>query len=310
MKKTIKEIAYKYLLVGIVSLLISGASVVLANDHKKEENDILIEQITLTFEKEAEEMGVEIQALQNDLKEMKEYVEAMENSRKQTYIITREAPVFAEQSSSSKRLGTFPVNSVVTVTHVSEDGIWLETEQGYFKIYNAIALINAQDRNCFVEYKEEQKQVASTQPTEEKKVLVNASSTIVGKSNLTLKQVESLLEGSPMSGHGQAILDIEEKYNVNAFFTISVAQNETQRGKTGTGASKKNPFGITQRGNGYRTFSSYSEAIYSFGDIMNRLYIPKGRTTIETVNEIYCPGNSGWGRNVRTIMNSYYKKLT
>ena len=131
MKSTIKETAYKYLLVGIVSLLISGASVVLANDNKKEENDILIEQITLAFEKEAEEMGVEIQGLQNDLKEMKEYVEAMENSRKQTYIITREAPVFAEQSSSSKRLGTFPVNSVVTVTRVSEDGVWLETEQGY-----------------------------------------------------------------------------------------------------------------------------------------------------------------------------------
>lgn len=310
MKKRIKENAYKYLLVGVVSLLISGASVILANEHKKEENDILIEQITEKFEREVEEMGVQIDTLQENLDEMKDYIKAMEDSRKKTYIITKEAPVFREKSSLSQRLGTFPINSVVMVSDISEDGIWLECEQGYFKIYNAIALINAQDTNSFVEYKEEEKQVASTQPTEEKKTLVNADSTIVGKSNLTLEQVEILLSGSPMSGHGKAILEIEEKYKVNAFFTVAVAQNETQRGKTGTGSSKKNPFGITQKGNGYRTFSSYSEAIYSFGDIMNRLYIPNGRTTIEKVNEIYCPGNSGWGRNVRTIMNNYYTKLT
>ena len=311
MKKITKEGACKYLLVGIVSLLISGTSVILASDErKKEDNQILIEQITTTFESEVEQMGVQISTLEEELKEMKEYVKLLEESKKKTYIITQEAPVFQEQSSLSKRLGTFPVNSVVTISHISEDGIWLECEQGYFKIYNAIALINAQDTNSFVEYKEEEKQVASTQPTEEKKPLVNADSTIVGKSNLTLEQVEILLSGSPMSGHGQAVLDIETKYNVNAFFTVSVAQNETQRGKTGTGASKKNPFGITQSGGGYRTFNSYSDAIYSFGDIMNRLYIPNGRTTIEKVNEIYCPGNSEWGRSVRTIMNNYYKKLT
>ena len=305
MKNIIKTGFYKYILIAIISVLISGVTL-LANE-KQTEKQVTIDNNTARLEEEIDIMGTAVEELQKEIESMKGYITASEQAQKQTYIITREAPVFEKTSSYSKQLGTFPVNSVVTVTSISEDGIWLECEQGYFKIYNAIALINARDRQTFVMA---EKEVASTQPTEDKKTLKNGSKLIVGKSNLTLEQVEQLLSGSPMSGTGKTVLDVEEKYNVNAFFTIAVAQCETQRGLTGTGSSKKNPYGLTSRGNGYRSFNTYDEAIVTFGDTLSRLYIPNGRTTVEKVNQIYCPGNSGWATSVRTIMDNYLKKLT
>lgn len=305
MENITKTAFYKYILIAIISVLIS--SVTLLANEKQTEKQITIDNNTARLEEEIDEMSTLMEELQKEVESMKGYINALEESQKQTYIITREAPVFEEKSSYSKQMGIFPVNSVVTVTSISEDGIWLECEQGYFKIYNAIALINARDKQTFIVAEEK---VASTQPTEEKKTLVNGSKSIVGKSNLTLEQVEQLLSGSPMSGTGKTVLEVEEKYNVNAFFTIAVAQSETQRGLTGTGASKKNPYGLTSKGNGYRSFNSYDEAILTFGDTLNRLYIPNGRTTVEKVNQIYCPGNSGWSTSVRTIMDNYLKKLT
>lgn len=309
MKNMIKTGIYKYVLIAIISVLLSSVTI-LANE-KQTEKQIAIDENAARLEEEIITMNTSIEELQREIESMKGYIEELEASRKQTYIITREAPVFEEKSSLSKKMGTFPINSVVTVTSISEDGIWLECEQGYFKIYNAIALVNAQDKQTFIEAAEEEKEeVTSTQPTEEKKTLVNGSKSIVGKSNLTLEQVEQLLAGSPMSGTGETVLEVEEKYNLNAFFTIAVAQCETQRGLTGTGATKKNPYGLTAKGQGYRSFSSYDEAIRTFGDTLNRLYISNGRTTVEKVNEIYCPGNTGWSTMVRTIMNQYLNKLT
>lgn len=308
MKNIIKNGLYKYILIGLISVLISGATL-LANE-KQAEKEITIDQNAINLEKEIDEMNTLVQELQQEIQKMKDHINDLEASQKQTYIITKDAPVFEKTSSLSKQLGTFPINSVVTVTNISEDGIWLECEQGYFKIYNAIALINAIDRNPLVVTEDKKEEVPSTQPTEEKKALVNGSKSIVGKSNLTLEQIESLLAGTPMSGTGPAVLEIEEKYKVNAFFTVAVAQCETQLGLTGTGASKKNPYGLTSKGGGYRSFSSYSEAIQTFGDTLNRLYIPNGRTTVEKVNEIYCPGNTDWSKKVRTVMDKYLDKLT
>ena len=73
MKKITKEGACKYLLVGIVSLLISGTSVILASDErKKEDTQILIEQITTTIESEVEQMAVQKSTLEEQLNEIKE----------------------------------------------------------------------------------------------------------------------------------------------------------------------------------------------------------------------------------------------
>ena len=313
MKNLIKTGIYKYIFIALISVLVSGVTI-LASE-KQVEQQISVDENTARLENQITEMTTVLEELQNEIQYMKEYIETLEKAQIQTYIITREAPVFEETSSLSERVGTFPISSLVTVTNISEDGIWLECEQGYFKIYNAIKLTDAKDKETFILAEEEiqeetEEEVVGTQPTEETKTLVNGSKSIVGKSNLTLEQVEQLLAGSPMSGTGQTVLQVEEKYNVNAFFTIAVAQCETQRGLTGTGASKKNPYGLTVSGGGYRAFSSYSEAIETFGSTLSRLYIPNGRTTVEKVNEIYCPDNSNWSTMVRTIMDNYLKKLT
>lgn len=296
----------RYIVMALISLLVS---VTLLASEQHQEKEAIIEQDKNILEGEIESMGTQIDDLQQEIDKMRTYINTLEEYRKQVYIITKDTPVFKETSSNSKKLGTLPVNSVVSVTWRSKDGIWYECQYGYFKCYNAIALINAQETSTFIV--EEEKTVVSTQPSEDNKnkTIVDASKSIIGKSNLTVQQVEQLLAGSPMSGCGPAVLEVESKYNINAFFTVSVAQAETQRGKTGTGASKKNPYGLTQKGGGYRTFKSYNEAIMTFGDTLNRLYIPNGRTTIEKVNEIYCPGNSQWSVNVRTIMKNYKTKL-
>lgn len=315
--KKIKDLnGQKYILTIIMSLMLCCITVFASSNvtHEEEKgNDLTAMQVNIQLlTDQVAELQSHITSLQTELSDMQEL-----NSK--TYIAQKEVDVFTEQNNQSQQIGTFKSGSVIKANIISEDGLWIETEQGYVEIKNLIPLESARNSDNFVlcQKKEEQEkpqsnnvQTNNTQSNNvqevQSKPVYNLS--VKGKSGLTKEDLDYILAGSPMKNCAAAVLLVEEKYNVNAFFTVSVAQAETQRGLTGTGKSKNNAFGITAASGGYRKFNSLSDSVIEFGGMIERVYFSRGLDTVEKVHKLYT-SSPNWSTNVKKIMNDTLAKI-
>jgi hypothetical protein len=102
-----------------------------------------------------------------------------------------------------------------------------------------------------------------------------------------------------------SLYESENKYNVNLFFTLSVATFETQWGIKGV-ANQNNLFGITR--GGYLEYEYPGLSILDFSKSIKTYYFDRGINTIDDIAPIYCPPNSyEWRSSVKEIMNIYIK---
>lgn len=316
--KKIKDLnGKKYIVTIMMSVMLCCVTVFAssnASNHVEEkENELLIMQTNI------EELSDRLVDLQSHIASLEVELSDMEELNSKTYVTQKEVSVFKEPNNQSQQFGTFKIGSVIKANIISEDGLWIETEQGYVETKNLVQLESARNIDAFVPYqekKEEEKpqsnnvQNNTTQPNKEQQTQSNPvyNVAVKGKSGLTKADLDYILAGSPMKNCAEAVLSVEEKYNVNAFFTVSVAQAETQRGLTGTGKSKNNAFGITSTSGGYRTFNSLSDSVIEFGGMIERVYFSRGLDTVEKVHSIYT-SSPNWSTNVKKIMNDTLAKI-
>ncbi len=141
------------------------------------------------------------------------------------------------------------------------------------------------------------------------------TSIVESDSGLTEAHIAKIFEGTALSGHNleQAILEIEEEYGINAYFTIAVMKLESGNGKSWLAKKKNNLFGLNAiDGNKYNkafSFKTKGDSVRKFGQLLSRNYVNKGLTTIEKVARKYCPANSRWSSLVKNIMKRDYNKL-
>lgn len=141
------------------------------------------------------------------------------------------------------------------------------------------------------------------------------SSRVDSDSGLTEAHIKKIFKGTALSGHGleAAILEIEEEYGINAFFTIAVMKLESGNGKSKLAKNKNNLFGLNAiDGDQYNkafSFKTKGDSVRRFGKLLSKHYVGKGLETIDQVAKKYCPANSKWSSLVRAIMKSDYKKL-
>lgn len=151
-------------------------------------------------------------------------------------------------------------------------------------------------------------QIAAYEPNE-------PTSDVESSSGLTKEHIEKLFEGSALADNGleEAILDIEEMYGINAYFTIAVMKLESGHGKSQLAKKKNNLFGLNAiDGDKYNkafSFKTKGDSVQKFGQLLADHYVGKGLTTIEKVAKKYCPTDSKWASMVKSIMKSDYKKL-
>ncbi|RAP78366.1 glucosaminidase domain-containing protein [Paenibacillus montanisoli] len=145
---------------------------------------------------------------------------------------------------------------------------------------------------------------------------VRPTTKVSSDSGLTAKHIEKILAGTKLSGHGleNAILAVEDKYGINAFFTIAVMKLESGNGKSKLAINKNNLFGLNAvtGKSAYRkafTFATKGDSVRKFGQLLSDNYVERGLTTIEKVAKKYCPANGRWPGLVRSIMKSDYNKL-
>ncbi|TJY44009.1 hypothetical protein E5161_01015 [Cohnella pontilimi] len=140
------------------------------------------------------------------------------------------------------------------------------------------------------------------------------TSAVLSDSGLTKEHIAGMFEDTALSGQAleDPILEIEEKYGINAYFTIAVMKLESGNGTSRLAKEKNNLFGLNaidgrQNELAFR-FRTKGDSVREFGDIINRVYLKKGYTTVEKVAKKYCPANPKWASLVKNIMKSDYQK--
>jgi len=141
------------------------------------------------------------------------------------------------------------------------------------------------------------------------------SSTVKSDSRLTEEHITQIFEGTSLADHDleKTILDIEELYGINAYFTIAVMKLESGHGKSKIARDKNNLFGLNAiDGDAYNkafSFETKGDSVEKFGQLISDNYIDKGFTSIEKVASKYCSANPKWSSLVMNIMKRDYKKL-
>jgi hypothetical protein len=140
------------------------------------------------------------------------------------------------------------------------------------------------------------------------------TSKVNSASGLTKAHIEQIFEGTELADDGleEAVLEIEEEYGINAYFTIAVMKLESGNGKSSLARDKNNLFGLNATGGGNQkafSFKTKGDSVRKFGQLLDDYYVGKGYTTIEKVAQKYCPANPKWASLVSGIMKSDYNKL-
>lgn len=140
------------------------------------------------------------------------------------------------------------------------------------------------------------------------------SSQVVSESGLTEEDISQIFEGTELLGHDleEAVLEIEEQYGINAYFTIAVMKLESGNGKSRLARVKNNLFGLNATGGSNEqaySFETKADSVRKFGSLISGKYVDQGYTTVEKVARKYCPANSKWPSLVKNIMNSDHRKV-
>jgi uncharacterized protein YgiM (DUF1202 family) len=150
---------------------------------------------------------------------------------------------------------------------------------------------------------------------EEQSEPAKPSSTVQSDSGLTEDHIAVIFEGTDLANKEleEIVLEVEEEYGINAYFTIAVMKLESGNGSSRLAKNKNNLFGLNAiDGDKYNkafSFKTKGDSIRKFGQLLSKNYVGKGYTTIEKVAKKYCPANTQWSGIVKTIMNRDYKKL-
>lgn len=124
------------------------------------------------------------------------------------------------------------------------------------------------------------------------------------KSKLTDAQLNIMLEDTTFNGQGYLFKRIEDKYNVNAVFCISVMEFESDYGKCI--AQIANYYGLKDIKGDWMRFNSSEACVDFFGALMDKQY--RGMD-IYHIGKRYCENGVFWANNVIKLMDENYNKL-
>lgn len=140
------------------------------------------------------------------------------------------------------------------------------------------------------------------------------TSMVKSDSGLTEAHIAQLFKGTALAGHDleSTILEVEDEYGINAYFTIAVMKLESGNGKSSLAKNKNNLFGLNATGGNNKNANSFktkNASVERFGQLLSKNYVKKGFTTIEKVGTKYCPSNPDWPSLVKNIIKRDYNKL-
>lgn len=109
---------------------------------------------------------------------------------------------------------------------------------------------------------------------------------------------------SPLSGYGQLIVDTAEKYDVDPYLFIAIAQQESNLGKKMPSEDCHNAWGYGIHSRGTLCFPSWEEGIESVMKGLSKKYLERGFTDPEEIMRKYTPHSNGsWANGVEQFIS-------
>lgn len=121
----------------------------------------------------------------------------------------------------------------------------------------------------------------------------------------TAEDLNRCLANTPLKGQGQAFIDAQQKYHVNALFLMGIVNTESTYGKVPAKNTIHNVAGLKNSAGKYQNNPSYYDCIDSLGNSLKKLYFngkPK-RVTVEQIRQLFCKGKIDWSGKVCREMN-------
>jgi beta-N-acetylglucosaminidase len=209
-----------------------------------------------------------------------------------------------DANATSKILEIVQKGTLLEVLNITDNG-WLTLKGGGY--------VNGKYTKIYSENSKKPAQVKTLSVTPA--IVKQPTSIVKSDSGLEEAHIEEILKGTSLADLGleKAILEIEEEYGINAYFTIAVMKLESGNGKSKIAKDKNNLFGLNAiDGDQYNkafSFKTKGDSVQKFGQLISKNYIDKGYTTIEKVSTKYCQANPKWSGLVKSIMKSDYNKL-
>lgn len=125
-------------------------------------------------------------------------------------------------------------------------------------------------------------------------------------SGLKAEDFKYLTEGTWWEGHEETLYQLEQQCNINALFAMSVSTLESGCGTSYRASSKHNYYGIELANKNWE--SLYDNTLW-WGDMIHRLYVGKGVSSVWNIGPIYCPPNRNWEVYMNDHMNELYTGL-
>lgn len=132
-------------------------------------------------------------------------------------------------------------------------------------------------------------------------------------SNMTKDQLRKVITetmirvnhtGSSLESIVDSLYNMEQEYDVNALFALSVASLESGWGASYAATHKNNLFGMYCGTSTASSFESLDANVNAFGKLIRERYINRGLTTTYSIGPVYCTTPS-WAGNITNIMNKY-----
>ena len=102
-----------------------------------------------------------------------------------------------------------------------------------------------------------------------------------------IKAIKNNLKGV-FTGKADYIFFCAKNYNVNPMLMASIIKHETGNGSSKMVTQNNNPGGITSS-KGFAKYETLEAGIDAMAKLLKEEYIDKGRTSIESIQKVYCP---------------------
>ena len=233
--------------------------------------------------------------------------------------IENKAPVSAASGSqinnSNKTSNASPDNTIVSTTKpATPQGVMadahIKTHETYMKISNlenkVDSLTEERDelKKELAKYKKEEKKKKAKKESEVTSLHLN-SSDVREISGANVHTLNVLLNGTYLEGYGELFYNLENKYGVNALFSIGNSILETGwDGSNWLAVNKNNIYGF----NTDRYFDSKESCIRYWFDLLSEHYVGNGLISMGAINAKYCPPNDNWAYDIKAIVNILVSK--
>lgn len=108
---------------------------------------------------------------------------------------------------------------------------------------------------------------------------------------------------SPMTGYGDLILEMAEKYGVDPYLFVAIAQQESNLGKKMPSEDCHNAWGYGIHSRGILCFQSWEEGIEMVMKGLSEKYVTHGLDDPQEIMRIYTPfSNGSWAEGVQQFM--------